>query len=562
MSEEIKNKVPGSEQPVSEPTITEKHTAENTTMKKRLDPESIVKRELTPEEIASEGYMAVRIGATKPIIDKQIELTTAWIPYLGASQSHSEGSISDEAFAKAESEWFTFCRENYPDLEPEFLEKHAASCIEFSTGMLDAVRLRSRMLMEEGISNVSSRGAGGYVTSDIVGKTPVIKKANSVAETMIRASMSGSRDKLNFDVLLRDSFVAITFTRPSKLEIGGLLQDIAQTIKGYVRSVRNNFISVSRIAACKAIWNFMSKRIVYSSVSNIDSFEELTNVILLNDIERLAIALVESFNTRGVNLGLRCFDPTCDWTSFSLVDTAKLVHNRNTPTDEEYAIFANLLNQRVRFTMEETLGLSSKSTYGLNEEDFRIYNESKTMYLVTRQPTLAEAFNTFDNFIAEINPKISDLRSRIIDPEEFESELNYLYGSIGSTEYIHWIQEYHTVPNPEQDVEAIKLTRRDSDERDFDKGLVAVIESDDFLSRELVKQVTTKVPLMSHGFIGLQNFECSSCKKHQSELQQKAGVNLGYTPIDAIMAFFTLTQLTRDVMLRKAHEVEVSAHSS
>lgn len=561
MTEEIKPQVTQVEQPVQEPAITDKHTAENTTMKKRLPPESMVKKELTPEEIADGGYIPVRIGATKPTIEKQIKLTTAWLPYFGACRAHEEGSISDELFNKARGEWEAFCEENYPGIDPDDLEKHTASCMEFSTGLLDPVRLRSNMMMEEGVSNTSSRGAG-YSSADIVGKTPVLKKANSVAETMIRASLSGSKDKLNFDVLLRDSFVMLTFTRPSKLEIGGLLQDIQQTVKGYVRSVRNNFISMARIAACKAIWDFMSKRIIYSSVSDLDTFDELTNVILFNDIERLAIALVESFNTRGVNLGLRCYDASCDWSSFSLVDPTKLVHNRDTPTDEEYAIFANLMNQRVRYTAKETLELSRSSQYGMKEEDFRIYNENKTMYLVTRQPTLAEAFNTFDNFIADINPKISDLRARIIDPEEFESELHYLYSGIGSTEYIHWIQEYHVVPSPDQDMEPISLYRKDEDEKDFDKGLVSVIGADEFLSRELVKQVTSKVPLMSHGFVGLQNFICPSCKQHQSTLQEKEGNSLGYTPIDAIMAFFTLTQLTREAMSKKAQEEEASALSN
>lgn len=558
MSEEIVNP----EKNVVEPAITDTHTAENTTFKNHQEPQSPIIKEEDYDSFVKKGFVSFKVGVNKKSIEENGELVEAWLALLGAQEGLDNGEIPLSTYEKIKANWEEICETKCPDKDPEEVAENIRENIEFSTSLLDPLLIRSRLIREEGISNVSSRGRGGIVTPDIVGKRPKAKQGSSVAEMMIRSSLANNKDKLNFDVLLRDSFTMLTFTRPSNLEIGVLMQEIADTVKGYVRNIRNSSVSMARIAVTKVIWKFLASRIVYSSVSDIPSMEALSNVIRYKDIERLTLALIESFNTRGVNLGLRCYSMDCDWTQYAVVDPTKLALNRATPTDEEYAIYANLINQRVKYTMDETLALSNDTKFNLKEEDFRIYNEDQSIYLVLRQPTLAQAFNTFDNFIAKINPKIQQLRREIIDPEEFEHQISLLYSTIGTTEFIHWIQEYHTVVAPGEDGEAIVLKREDN-EAEFDKGLMTIIENDEHLSKELVRAVNTRVPTMTHSFVGLHNGLCPSCKQHQGDIQNKQlGVNLGYTPIDPIMSFFTLTQLKQVMTLQNAREKERSVLSN
>lgn len=521
------------------------HTAENTTMRHKQQPKSPIVRELTEEEIRDSGYLTIKLGGSleeNRALYK--DLVGNWLRYAGVVQGYDESRYDEARLTKATLDWETYCKENYPGKTKEEVADEASMIYSFTSLLLDDSSLRVAITSEEGISNTANRGSG-HVTPDIVGKVPDRSTAGfSPSQIMMRASISADKDKLNFDVLLRDSFVMLTFTRPSRLEMGNLYNDIKNTIAGYVREIHYNLPVVARVAIAKVLWNFVSKRIVYSSVSDTTDFVSLAKVIKLNDLSRITIALLESYNTKGVNLHLSCLTPKCDWGSYALVDPTLLLHNRNVSTDAELATYANLFNGRSKYTIEETLALSDKLLFGMKAEENRVYNEDRSIYLEINQPTLAQAFNTFDYFVSQINPRIAEIKATTIDPDEFEERMTMLYNDIGSTEFIHWISGFHRVPSPDSDEQPIALLRNEVDnEVDFNKGLISVLSESNSLNKGLIKYIVTKAPLMSNHFIGVQNFICPSCSKEQGSIKDETGHSRGYTPVDPYMSFFTLTQL-------------------
>lgn len=521
------------------------HTAENTSMLNKQPSKTPIKRELTDEEVETGGYLTIKLGSSLEENRKVYSnLINNWLRFAGITEGYESGDYTEARLNKAKVDWEKFCEENYPGKTKEEVADKASTIYLFTSNLLDDSSLRTGLTAEEGLFNVSDRGSG-HITPDIVGKVPNKSTSGySASQIMLRASISAERDKLNFDVLLRDSFVMLTFTRPSKMDMGSLYTDIKNTISGYVREIHYNLPVVARLAIGKVIWNFLSKRIVSSSVSDIPDYVGLAQVIRLRDLERIAIALLEAYNTKGVNLNLSCLNPKCDWNSYALVDPTLLVVNRNVSTDQELATYANLINGRTTYTIEETLKMSKKALFGTGAEDNRVYNEDRSIYLTIAQPTLAQAFSTFDYFISQVNPKIAEIKATTIDPEDYEDRMTMLYNDIGSTEFVHWISGFHRVATPGTDDLPVNLLRDDQENQlDFDKGLISVLSESDSLSKGLTEFVIHSVPKLSTHFVGVQNSICPSCSKEQVNFPDNNGRKLGYTPVDPFMSFFTLTQL-------------------
>jgi hypothetical protein len=538
---------------VAKATHQDKHNAANTTMTTMVPPASPLLAELSVAEREAGGYLTVFLGNSKKDVLEAQQLIGKWFTFNSFVSMAQEGRVNQSTMNKANADWEQYVAETYPGRTPKEIADHAADLYAYMSEIQDEIKVRSHVCNEAGITNLSDRG-GNYVTGDIVGKKPARStKGFSAAEVMRRSALRSNGDKLIFDVLLRDSFVSLSFTRPNRLEMGDLLNDIRRTIVGYVREINNNSAVLARIASIRVIWNFLATRITSCSVSDISDFRQLANVITLNDMEQFVVALIESLNTKGVNLNLRCLAPSCKWDAFHLVEPSKLVQIRpSLRVPEELAIYANLINGHAKYTIEETLAMSRAATYGL--ETNRVYNDDKTMCFLIAPPVLTEAFNTFDYFIGRVNPQLFDIRQKVVDPDEYATQITMAHNELGSTEYIHWVTGYINLPTPGTDEEEIIILRKDTDDTEFNEGVMAVILDHPDMNRNLTRFILNKTPYMSRTFIGVQNYVCPVCSKQSGDLQDPEHFldrKLGYTPIDPIMSFFTLTQLA---MLAQAVE--------
>jgi hypothetical protein len=531
--------------PVARAGYADVQNAKNTPMQDLVEPASMIIRDLTEEEQRSGGFLTIFLGNDKKSVLAAHAVVKRWLEVQGVRSLVKDGRARETMLNKAEADWADYVAAEHPDRTPQEVSEHAAELYRFMSEVQDELKVRSRVMNEHGVTNQHNRG-NNFVTSDVVGKKPGANlKGLSPSEIMRRTALKNANDKLAFDVLMRDSFVYLTFARPSKMEMGTLVNDLRMTIKGYVRQLNNNSATIARIAAMRVMWDFIVKRISNSSVSDIGDFGQLANAITITDFDALGIALIESYNTKGVNMNLRCLGETCDWNNFSLVDPSKLIHDRTSiQTPEEAAAYGNLFNGKAKYTVAESRALSTGTLFGL--ETNRVYNADKSLYLEIAPPTLAQAFDTFDYFAGKINPQLADIRQKVLDPEEYEAQVTMAHNDLGATEFIHWVSAYGVVPAPGSEEEPVIIRREDVDAYEFNKGIMEVIQDHSDLNAALTGFILNKTPYMSRTFCGVQNYVCPKCHGHSGDLQDPKGHldrKLGYTPIDPIMSFFILTQL-------------------
>lgn len=559
--------------PVEEPVkrtakVNEVHTPANTTMAIPVPPQATIVRALTEKE-KSDGFITIFLGNSKESHDLANQLLTPYIELLTIRRMVEAQDVEPSVLAKKEEDWARYVEENYPGKTVEEMTDYAASLMEFKSELLDELRVRSNAIREEDISNVSNRGVSGtghLITGDIVGRKPTrsVGKGMKSSEVMRRSSIAAEDGVLTYDLELRNSFTKITFTRPNKLEMGNIINDIRATIKGFVRQVNNNSGTLARVAAARVIWSYIVKKMTYSSVNDIADFSQLTAIIRWSDMEHIAMGLLHAFSPKSVNMHLRCLSPKCDWNEFAQVDPERMVHCRHHhTTDAEAAVYANIFNNKATLSTQETLALIKNANFGLDSN--RVYNENNSIYMELGSPSLSEAFQTFDYFVGQINPKLGELRSKVLDPEEFETQRNMLLQGVGASEYMHWISNYVLVGEPGSDEKDIALERsQQDDQNDYNQGLLDVIKDSPFFNKHLTKAVFSKTPFLSKTFVGLQNFECPKCKKNMEEFHDSQRVlerKLGYTPIDPIMSFFIHIQLLMVVDTTEAMEARVEALS-
>lgn len=531
---------------VDAPTHRDVHTAQNTTMKQLVTSEDEVIRDLSKEEQQDGGFLTVFLGNRKEDVIKAQGVIGRWLTFSGSKAMFDEERLPESVFRKAETDWLLYIEKEFPGKTSDQVMTHAADLYAFMSEIQDELKIRTSIMNEPDISNVFNRG--GVNTGDIVGKKPSASTQGfSARENMRRraARKTGTgADKLSFDVLCRDSFAMFAFSRTNHTEMGALINDIRRTITGYVQQIGNNSAVLARIASMRVIWNFMAKRITNSSVTDLADFNQLANVILLTDMDTVITALIESTNNKGINLNLRCLSGSCDWEAFKLVQASKLLRQRHhITTDADEAIYANLINGHTKYTMEETRALSRASTYGL--ESNRVYNDDKSIYLECAPPTLAEAFDAFDFFIGEVNTELAELRTKLVDPAEYQTQVTMVHNNLGSTEFIHWVQKQVDLPAENTDEEETVFARSEIDPNEFNGGLLDVLRDQEDLNRNLVKFVLNKTPYMSRTFMGVRNYVCPKCRKNMGDLEDPKNLldrKLGYTPIDPVMSFFTLTQ--------------------
>lgn len=538
---------PPNEPPKERAGYKDKQTSENTPMQDhKPDASEILSEVIDPKEL-EKGHLNIFLGSTKDSQLRARKLITEWLTINAATSQFLEGNIEEDVYNKAVLTWNKFVEETYPGKSSEDVKLLAQDTYQFINEVQDEVKIRSRLLYEEDVTNQTDRG-NNYVTGDIAGKTPGVNtKGHKTSDKMRRTNTRASNEFLEYDVLLRDSKVSLTFTRPNRLTMGSVINDIMRTVGGYVRQINHNSVTIARIASMRAIWKHISKQITRSSVSDISDFGQLSQVITITDFNTLCIAYLDAYSNKGVQLRLNCLSEKCDWSAVNLIKPTRLHRHRpSLDTPEDLAIYGNLFNGQATYTLAETREMSRKHTYGL--ESNRVYvNEDKSIYVTIAPPTLEEAFKTFDYFIAQINPKLQEIAVKVLDEQEAATQRAVALNELASTEFIHWIQSYVVIAEPGSGEQDLVLVRaEEEDPAEFDKGLMMVITENAYFNTELARFILNKTPYMSKTFVGVRNYVCPKCKKNSGDLQDTVGVldhNPGYTPIDPIMSFFTLAQL-------------------
>lgn len=524
--------------------MKDQHTAKNTPMQDYTAPLAQAIREAT-EEDRSRGYLSIFLGNTKKDIEHANDLLGLWMAWRTSDSFLKEGEISQSQAETRKQEYFEFLEQHYPNKTHEEMNEYCSKLFSFIQDLQDGIKVRSKVIRGDGLTNAHLRGYDGetpVILADIHAKKPGRNTAKfTLAEAMRRTALSASKDDYHFEVLLRNSFTNLTFRRPNALEIGSLIQDISREVKGYVRTLNNNSITLAYVAGVRVVWNFLANRIVDSSLKDSNDFKELASTIRLTDAGPLMMALVRSLYTHGVNLELHCLQQNCGWSGMDVVDADKLVIDRKyLDTPEESAVYGNIANGVMRYSREDVEKLIKNTSFGLDKDTTRIYSSNSRFYFELAAPTLQQAFDTFDYFVSRINPKIQELRANTVSEKEFDEGLAVLMASVTSSEYVHWISSYVALPPEGVDEEPYVVKRSEHPADEFNQGLMDILDDDPKIGQQLVNYVMNKTPFMSKTFIGVAHYNCPKCRTNTAEVDQ---INMGYTPIDPFMAFFTLAQL-------------------
>lgn len=522
--------------PVTKATFQEEHSAETTTFADAVSSQPYITKLFSKDEekaVMSEGYLTYFLGNTKAVIEEANEIISNWVEYSSAELDYQDGEIQASGFNAIKNKWDEYSAKKFPGMDQSEILDYCRKLYSFNNELLDTVKVRSKVVHEKGITNVSDRG--GVITGDVVGKKPRRNNAPDLVERMRVQSISAREEEYQFDVLLRNSFVFFTIRRPSRLKLGELIQEVHRTVKGYVRSTNNPTINLSYLAAVRAVWNYITSLIVTCNVKDITDFKQLEDLILINDVDALVVGLSKASMNKGHNVQLHCLEKGCGWVGVGLADPAKLLQKRdNLITKEEAAIYANIMNGRVKLTTQQIRELQRNSQY---IENNRVYNESRSYYLEIEPPTLRVGFEALDQVADSINPRIQRLRAESTQ-EQFEVNLQDLLINISPMEYIHWVARTATPGETAEDDDIIE--RHGNNQTDFNQGLMSVLEDDSYLANKLANKVRVQSPFMSRTYCAVGYFECPECKKNSKEQDD---IGLGYTPINPLMNFFTLTQL-------------------
>lgn len=537
---ELEPQAPAPEVAVKQAAFAEVATAATTPMKDFVDHATEILRTLTEKE-QDRGFISVFLGNTKASQERANVLMGLWLSKTALIGMVKSGDATTSMQASAKANWDQHITEHYPEKSSAEMDVVAQRLYEFVTQYQDNIKIRSAVMNEEGITNRSNRGSGIF-TSDVMGKRPSRSiKGFTVSEMMRRTSIRAEKGDFQFDLLLRNSYSSLTFVRPNKLELADLVNEINRTVKGYVRTVGGNSLTLSYVAAARVVWNFVATRIVGCSVTGLIDFADLARIIRITDVGPICIALMKATHSEGVNFDLHCLAKDCGWNEFALIDPDNMLKVRKSiETPEDSAIFGNLFNGKAKYSVEETLAMIEASTYGMAEN--RVYNEDSSVYLEIGPPSLAEAFETFDYYAGRVNPELANIRSKVIDQKEYESQVALHLTTLGSTEFLHWIKTYVNVATPNTDEEDIIFKRSECDAGEFNKGLMETILDSKVLNKTFSAFVMNKTPFMSHTFVGVRNYACPKCKANSGH-HQPDDRQMGYTPIEPLMAFFTLTQL-------------------
>lgn len=554
MSDELDQKIaaaaaaaqPADQTPVQKKPVTHQdiQTAENTVAFDILPPRSQVTGQFdknAPGTVYINGF----IGLNKDSYDRVSNEQELWQNYIAAQQMGmmSDKELQKEGVSRSQiaaqlAVWEEYVAKNMPDVDIAVVNERQRTIFAFITNLADPLLLHYPITREKGLTNVMQR-TSSLATGGLNGLVPSRDRGKfSLSDYMRRTALSVSNDPYNYDLLLRNSFLAFRFAKPDRLEAGELIANVAKAVRGHVRSVSQNLPALANIAAIREVWKFICKKIIMCSTKDTNDFDELADIIRITDINVMGAALLELFYPQGVNFNLHCLaKDSCNWSSQDVIDPSLLTIDRKwLDTAEEAAALANMNNFSRKYSREESLAFIDNTNYQHDIEP--VWNEQKTACFILGVPSLTESFEAEEFFANVVQKELNTIRETSMTEEEYVNRREEFLNGLVGTDYLHYIAEYRIMPAAGTDGEPVILRRREEDPTEFNKGILKIIMENDVMATNLVAAVIKHYPFMSRTFVGLANYACENCKG-----QSDAYEDLGYTPINIVSAFFTLANL-------------------
>lgn len=544
----VVNEQPAPAQPTKPAAIIDAatvQTAENTLYAAQLEPRDQSKGTFDKDDPLSINIRGF-VGLNKTSYDRVGNEIDMWQEWLGATAAQNltdrekeKQGFTDSQILAAVAKWEEYCSEVYPNMTMEDASNRMRRIYSFVNNIADAMLVQYPIISEPGLTNVNQRTTG-TATGDVNGLIPDKSRDKySLSEFMRRTSMASAKEPYMYDILCRNSYVAFRYVKPTRLELGVLIKDIAAAVRGHVREVSQNVPALANAAVQRVVWKFISSRIRTCSVKETNDFGDLADVIRITDVNAIGASLLALAYPQGVNFNLSCLaHDGCDWVADKVIDATWLVVDRkHLDTPEEAAAYANMMNFSRKYSREESFKFIKETNYQREIEP--VWNANRSACFVLGVPSLTESFEAEEFFSELIEKELARIREESMTEQQyFTARDEFLDGLVG-TDYLHYVAEYHVLPPEGSDGKRTIIRRSESSPQEFNQGIVNIIQDNFEMGTELVSSIIKHYPFMSKTFVGMANYQCEKCKGESASY-----ADLGYTPINVLSTFFTLASLT------------------
>lgn len=480
-----------------------------------------------------------------------------------------------DAFEKQNEKDYTILRDKLVELRDESfpeesIETLSENAVKYRTFILRTFNLNFAKQLDE-IANIGPfntafkvMAEGGEVDYKFIKPMPIKNNSPdlSKADRMRRRHRQSALQTTDtIAVTLTNSFIYTRIRRPTRLELVNLINRIEKELKYFGERWAISGLSLERAGISKILVEFFLELVVHHTVDDIDIKEELSSVILYNDIDAIAMGLLEAGAPKGVYYNLTCLADKCGYSTVRRYEASELYLALPQTLDEEQRAFLSSLPTAGRkFKIEEIRAYQNRYTHNgeVIDTSVKLYSEENpsTPYgeFNLGIPTISEYFNTFELMAELYNDAIQKYTlDYAADPAKLHRKRSELIGATRMGNYLHWIKNYVTYPDigVEGD-EGFTEDRSNGEQRQFEEGLLFIFNDDDEAYASTLDKINKCVPYMTHSVTGIYETQCPGCKKESQEEMAKTS---GFTPIDPVTNFFDHTR-TMIVRLGQSQQIE------
>lgn len=525
---------------------------------------------LTNIEEAPRITLPIFLGGNDEIHRAITETAVAFITY-GSAKEKGKEKEAKIFLAKFEE----LREEHFPDLNPNEVGAYCTVYLQFSRRYANRSIQRDTELGQcSSFINRIMTEVAGEDAKLIPYINPIIAKPRAVQakrDRMRRRHNSGANQIADtFNVILHNSFVMMKISRPPRVELVNLINKIESQLRYFGERWVVNSINLERAGIARIIVEFMLDRVTYHSVEGILSPQELTEYILANDVDTMALALLEAASPKGVFYNMTCLANKCNHSSLEQVDPHDMyLLNDADMDDDQKDVMYDIVNKGRKLTPDELLTFQNRYKFkGVAiETAVKLHSElggdeSKIPYgqMTLGIPTMAEYFTTFDLMAEKYDPTFKKYALDYPDVQTYRKKRSEFAGAVRMGEYIHWVKEYVTYGDKQAEDSPDEVDNRGDDQRGYEEGLLDIFSDDDEAYWKTFGAIMEKTPYMSHVFIGFRNCECVKCgakpgaKPGEDKPEEENGkvhpitLESGFTPIDVVTNFFDHTRMQIEEM--------------
>lgn len=489
------------------------------------------------------------------------DITSIGIAYLSMNSAIRDNNKAEYEIFK--NKYDELKETFYPELSDEELGIYLTIYMQFSRRYYDRKFNRDSVPFAPNLNNKFKSHVDEAWHSFCDPLKSSIKSNMSLKDRVRRIYMVGqNQDPDSFLVWLPNSYILTRIKRPTRMELLTLINNIELKLRDYGERYAVNSLNLERAGIAREIVDFFISLITFHSVSGLLANAELKNYILANDVEVMAISLLQASSPNGVYFNTNCLASNCKHSSLDLIDPFELYKLNTEDMEEDQLDFMyKTINGSLKSNIEEIQKYQNRYRYKgavinpkyvfRNEMTELPTDEAKPIgEFRIKVPTLESYFTSFDLMSEIFNPTIKKYALEYPNAKEYSKKRSEFIGTIRIGEYVHWVDSIVQYRDPSVEGSEDVIESKDENQREFEQSIIDIFGQYDRAYWGIFQVILENTPYMTHSFIGITGNVCPSCKQKAGD-KDKEGEgqthpivkDSGFTPIDPVMNFFDHTRM-------------------